>query len=41
MMNDEKLDAFLDDFRNRQLNDTAYASRLAARFLSLLYGGLA
>lgn len=41
MMNDEELDTFLHDFRNRQLNDTAYACRLATRFLSLLYGGLA
>ena len=41
MMEKEQLDTFLDDFRNRQLNDTAYASRLATQFLSLLYGGLA
>jgi CRISPR-associated endonuclease Csn1 len=40
-LNDEELAVLLDDFRNRQLNDTAYASRLAARYLSLLYGGLA
>jgi CRISPR-associated endonuclease Csn1 len=41
MMGEEELDSFLDDFRNRQLSDTAYASRLASRFLSLLYGGFA
>ena len=41
MMKKEELDTFLGDFRNRQLNDTAYASRLATRFLSLLYGGFA
>jgi CRISPR-associated endonuclease Csn1 len=39
-MNDEELEVFLEDFRNRQLNDTAYASSLAARYLGLLYGGL-
>lgn len=40
-MNEEQLSPFLDDFRNRQLNDTAYAARLATRYLGLLYGGLA
>jgi CRISPR-associated endonuclease Csn1 len=39
-LNDEELEVFLDDFRDRQLNDTAYASRLAAGYLGLLYGGL-
>ncbi len=39
MMNDDRLELFLEDFRNRQLNDTAYASRLAKRYLGLLYGG--
>lgn len=39
-LNDEELEVILDDFRNRQLNDTAYASRVAAGYLSLLYGGL-
>jgi CRISPR-associated endonuclease Csn1 len=39
-MNNEELELFLEDFRNRQLNDTAYASSLAARYLGLLYGGL-
>jgi CRISPR-associated endonuclease Csn1 len=39
MMNDEDLESFLADFRDRQLNDTAYATSLAARYLGLLYGG--
>lgn len=39
MLNDEELEAYLEDFRNRQLNDTAYATRLAKRYLGLLYGG--
>jgi CRISPR-associated endonuclease Csn1 len=39
-MNDDELEVFLADFRNRQLNDTAYASALAAKYLGLLYGGL-
>ncbi|MGC9455834.1 MAG: type II CRISPR RNA-guided endonuclease Cas9 [Phycisphaerae bacterium] len=30
----------LDDFAHRQLNDTRYASRLAAQYLACLYGGL-
>lgn len=38
-MNNEKLKEFLDDFRSRQLNNTAYSSKLAARYLGLLYGG--
>ncbi len=29
-MNEGELEEFLQDFRNRQLNDTAYAARLAA-----------
>jgi len=40
-LNDEELSRFLEDFRNRQLNDTAYAARLAASYLGLLYGGMA
>ena len=40
-MNEDELGDFLQDFRKRQLNDTAYASRLATRYVSLLYGGLA
>ena len=39
MLNDEELEVYLEDFRNRQLNDTAYATRLAKRYLGLLYGG--
>lgn len=39
-LNEEQLAAFLEDFRNRQLNDTAYACSLAARYLGLLYGGV-
>jgi CRISPR-associated endonuclease Csn1 len=38
-MNDEELEKFLSDFRDRQLNDTAYASSLAKKYLGLLYGG--
>ena len=38
-MNDEELEIFLEDFRNRQLNDTAYAAQLAKKYLGLLYGG--
>jgi CRISPR-associated endonuclease Csn1 len=41
MMSEDELEAFLSDFRKRQLNDTAYAARLATRYVSLLYGGLA
>ena len=40
LMNDDDLESFLEDFRNRQLNDTAYATTLAAHYLGLLYGGL-
>ena len=39
LMDDEMLKKFLDDFRSRQLNDTAYASKLSAKYLGLLYGG--
>src|SRR5579875_1031953 len=38
-MTDDELEGFLEDFRNRQLNDTAYATSLAAKYLGLLYGG--
>ena len=41
MMNEDELEEFLADFRKRQLNDTAYASTLATRYVGLLYGGLA
>jgi CRISPR-associated endonuclease Csn1 len=40
MMNDDELEIFLEDFRKRQLNDTAYATSLAAKYLGLLYGGV-
>ena len=40
-MDEDQLQEFLADFRNRQLNDTAYASTLATRYAGLLYGGLA
>ena len=39
-MDDDELEGFLEDFRNRQLNDTAYASSIAAKYLGLLYGGV-
>ncbi len=39
-MNDDELEAFLGDFRDRQLNDTAYATSVAAKYLGLLYGGV-
>lgn len=39
-MKDEELEKFLEDFRTRQLNDTAYATVLAARYLGALYGGM-
>jgi CRISPR-associated endonuclease Csn1 len=37
---DEQVTEILDDFTKRQMNDTRYASRLAARYLACLYGGL-
>lgn len=44
-MRDEKLRRFMadevdSDFASRQLVDTAYTSRLAARYMGLLYGGV-
>jgi CRISPR-associated endonuclease Csn1 len=38
-MNDEGLTELTSDFSERQLNDTRYATRLAADYLGLLYGG--
>jgi len=43
-MKTEKLERFLqteidDDFSSVQLNDTAYATRLACKYLAMLYGG--
>lgn len=35
------MEAIPDDFTSRQLNDTRYASRLAAEYVGLLYGGRA
>jgi CRISPR-associated endonuclease Csn1 len=37
----EQVESLLADFTSRQLNDTRYASKLAARYLSCLYGGIA
>jgi CRISPR-associated endonuclease Csn1 len=37
---DEQVAEILDDFKERQKNDTRYASRLAARYVACLYGGL-
>jgi CRISPR-associated endonuclease Csn1 len=39
-MTPEEVETMLGDFSERQLRDTAYASKLAKRYLSLLYGGL-
>ncbi|HVA01187.1 MAG TPA: type II CRISPR RNA-guided endonuclease Cas9 [Terriglobia bacterium] len=39
-MGDDELEGFLDDFRSRQLNDTAYATSIAAKYLGLLFGGV-
>jgi CRISPR-associated endonuclease Csn1 len=39
MMDAEQPEGFLADFRSRQLNDTAYAARIAKGYLGLLYGG--
>jgi CRISPR-associated endonuclease Csn1 len=36
----EQIAELLDDFTRRQLNDTRYASKLAARYMACLYGGL-
>jgi CRISPR-associated endonuclease Csn1 len=35
-----EVEAMLGDFSERQLRDTAYASKLAKQYLALLYGGL-
>jgi CRISPR-associated endonuclease Csn1 len=39
-MTPEQVEGMLGDFSERQLRDTAYASKLASRYLGLLYGGL-
>src|SRR5208337_1407391 len=38
-VDDDELEVFLEEFSNRQLNDTAYATRLAKKYLGVLYGG--
>lgn len=38
-MSTEEISQILDDFTSRHLNDTRYASRLAADYVSMLYGG--
>ncbi|HET9178060.1 MAG TPA: type II CRISPR RNA-guided endonuclease Cas9 [Terriglobia bacterium] len=40
LMNDEKLKEFLERFSERQLRDSAYASKVAAKYLGYLYGGV-
>ena len=40
-MTGEEVEASLNNFSSRQLNDTRYASKLAARYVSCLFGGLA
>ncbi len=37
-MHDKELEAFIDNFSSSQLNDTRYASRLAAIYCGMLYG---
>lgn len=39
-MTPEEVEAMLGDFSERQLRDTAYASKLASQYISVLYGGL-
>jgi CRISPR-associated endonuclease Csn1 len=39
LMTPEEIQRFVSDFAESQLNDTRYASRLAADYLGLLYGG--
>jgi len=39
-MSTEEVEALGSNFISRQMNDTRYASRLAARYLSVLYGGI-
>ncbi len=40
-MTETEATEFINRFRERQLNDTRYASRLAAKYVAMLYGGLA
>jgi CRISPR-associated endonuclease Csn1 len=39
-MTESEATEFVSKFRERQLNDTRYASRLAAKYVAVLYGGL-
>lgn len=39
-MTETQAEDFVSKFVSRQLNDTRYASRLAAKYLAMLYGGL-
>ena len=39
-MREEDVSELLANFSERQLNDTRYASKLAAKYLAVLYGGL-
>lgn len=39
-MQETEAEEFVRKFVSRQLNDTRYASRLAAKYLAILYGGL-
>jgi len=39
-MDDKSLAEFLERFSSRRLNDTAYATKLAAQYLGQLYGGI-
>jgi CRISPR-associated endonuclease Csn1 len=39
-MQEEQVSRLLSEFSSRQLNDTRYASRQAAKYLAQLYGGL-
>jgi CRISPR-associated endonuclease Csn1 len=39
-MTETEATEFISKFKERQLNDTRYASRLAAKYVAMLYGGL-
>lgn len=39
-MTNEQVETEYSEFSNRQFNDTSYASRLAIRYLGMLYGGV-
>jgi len=40
LMQPDEVQTLLDNFTNRQLNDTCYAAKLAKQYLGLLYGGI-